>query len=185
LSQPDDELLYFDSEPILAWRCWRLGERRGKYRLLSITYPIAWRPLRPLRAHCVLRFKSGGLYANTGGGSLKDEDHGPAPERRHNCGIYGVKTPKQVDNWSNEKQGFVSVVGVVALWGRVLLHDGGYKAECAYPKALFPVVEQPKPAGAPLTMPMNDVLELLSVYEVPVSPVFRHRIPNLTYEGLS
>src|SRR6266511_4975191 len=62
----------------------------------------------------------------------------PHTALRHTCGIYATRTPDQAREWSSHfglDGRHQRVVGRVALWGRVLAHSGGWRAELAYPAA--------------------------------------------------
>ncbi len=104
------------TEPILAWRAWTLsGHRDGTGLRLR---PIAgsrrpWPPLRPARAACKrARFHS-------------------APEWACTCGLHATRTPDLLRRTRDP-----AVVGTVALWGRVIEHELGYRGEFAYPQRL-------------------------------------------------
>ncbi len=107
----------FVAEPIIGWRAWRLDPREGGYLLRSLTQDgRPWPAREPLRAAC-----------------LRGEAHGPAPALPCRCGIYAWRDPGslEVGRWARG-----SVLGTVALWGRVVEHDRGYRAELAYPQRL-------------------------------------------------
>jgi hypothetical protein len=103
-------------ETILAWRAWTLsGKRDGSDLLLR---PVAgrsrpWLPLKPAEAAC----KVGRMHA--------------APNVDCTCGLHGTHG---LDILRRTKS--PSVLGRVALWGRVVEHELGYRAEFAYPQRL-------------------------------------------------
>ncbi len=110
------------AEPILAWRIWRLSSDadRGLVdpTLESCVYGDAWAPLEPFAAACV--------------------DH-PAPKPACGCGIYAVTTHEAALEWARWAQSALPhpiVIGRVQLWGRVLPHSAGYRAELGYPYEL-------------------------------------------------
>ncbi len=104
------------SDPIDAWRTWTLrGSRDGtQVRLLPIAgtgHP--WPPRLPVRAEC-------------------------ARHRRHlapgidcTCGIHATHEPDPLRRTRDP-----AVLGTVALWGRVVEHELGYRAEHGYPQRL-------------------------------------------------
>jgi hypothetical protein len=103
-------------EPILAWRAWTLtGRSDGRHlRLRPVAGPrLPWPPMRPARAAC----KHGRIHR--------------APDLRCSCGLHGTRTAAPLRRTKNP-----TVVGTVALWGRVIEHDLGYRAEFAYPQRL-------------------------------------------------
>ena len=103
-------------EPIDAWRTWTLaGSRDGsKVRLL----PIAgdgrpWPPRRPASAACT-----------------RDRSH-HLPELVCTCGLHAVRGPDLLRRTRDP-----AVLGTVALWGRVIEHEDGFRAAFAYPQRL-------------------------------------------------
>lgn len=105
------------AEPVIGWRAWRLQPTIDGYVLRSLTQDEdPWPRRSPFHAHC-----------------LRHVNHGPAPGVSCVCGIYAWKEPSQLRGAARARP---SVVGTVALWGRVIEHDGGYRAEHAYPQRL-------------------------------------------------
>jgi hypothetical protein len=110
------------TEPILAWRIWRLRSDpdRGLVEPLleSCVYGDVWAPCEPFAAECA--------------------DH-PGPAPACGCGIYAVTTRETALQWARWAQSALPhpvVLGQVQLWGRVLPHSAGYRAELAYPYEL-------------------------------------------------
>lgn len=110
------------AEPILAWRIWRLrsDSDRGVVEPLleSCVYGDPWVPCEPFAAACV--------------------GH-PGPQPSCGCGIYAVTTREQALEWARWAQSALPhpiVIGQAQLWGRVLPHSVGYRAELAYPYEL-------------------------------------------------
>jgi hypothetical protein len=103
-------------EPIMAWRTWALtGKRDGTDLLLR---PVAgrsrpWRPLQPAEAVC----KHTRLHAS--------------PNIDCTCGLHGTHG---IDILRRTR--CPAVLGRVALWGRVIEHDFGFRAQFAYPQLL-------------------------------------------------
>jgi hypothetical protein len=105
------------AEPFLAWRTWALaGSRDGaEVRLMPIvggTHP--WPARVPNRASCALRRR-----------------HGEVPEVHCSCGLYGTDRDEVLRRTRSP-----AVLGRVALWGRIVEHTLGYRAEYAYPQRL-------------------------------------------------
>lgn len=100
--------------PIVGWRVWQ-WDSAG----LKSLNGEPWQPGKPLQAGC--------------------RDHAPghshdAPEFDCSCGIYAAKTLdhlRRTQFWH-----FGTVRGEVGLWGSVVQHEAGYRAEFAYPKTL-------------------------------------------------
>ena len=104
------------AEPIHAWRTWTLvGPRDGSWVRLA---PIAgdgrpWPPRRPAEASCIRR-----------------RSH-VRPELDCTCGLYAVESPDELRRTRDP-----AVLGTVALWGRIVEHEHGFRAALAYPQRL-------------------------------------------------
>jgi hypothetical protein len=116
-------------EPIKAWRIWFVvpeNKTSGELRLQSIVYGKLWEPKKIQKAHCH------GIMVPT---------HHEAPEEGHSCGIYAVKTHEEVDKYYRDPaykartnwMEIWRVVGQVAMWGKIVEGDRGYRAQYAYP----------------------------------------------------
>jgi hypothetical protein len=110
------------SEPILAWRIWRLrcDPDRGLVEpvLESCVYGDPWAAREAFAAAC--------------------SDH-PGPALACGCGIYAVTSRETALEWARWAQSALPhpiVIGRVQLWGRVLPYSAGYRAELAYPYEL-------------------------------------------------
>jgi hypothetical protein len=104
------------TEPITGWRTWTLAGSRdaGEVRLL----PIAgtgkpWPPRAGVRAECARR---------------RGHD---VPGADCTCGIHATHTTDPLRRTRDP-----AVLGRVSLWGRVLEHELGYRAEVGYPQRL-------------------------------------------------
>jgi hypothetical protein len=103
------------AEPIVAWRSWALTGRHDGTRLLL--RPVAgrrspWRPRELATATC----KRGGVFHE-------------APAIDCTCGLHASQT---LDILRRTK--CPAVLGRVALWGRVIEHELGYRARFGYPQ---------------------------------------------------
>jgi hypothetical protein len=104
-------------EPIVGWRVWRVDRR---HRLCSALRDEAWQPHRAFAAGC-------------------SSDHA-APDPRCTCGIYAVRRPQDARLYlvgRNSPEAVHRVLGRVALWGRVVEYERGWRAERAYPSRLW------------------------------------------------
>jgi hypothetical protein len=103
------------SEPVLAWRAWSLtGTDRAGYLLRPIAGRAnPWPQRRAARATCWWP-------------QLHD-----APAESCRCGLHAVHEERLL-RWTRSP----AVIGTVALWGRVIEHDLGFRAEFAYPQRL-------------------------------------------------
>ena len=110
------ETLPASLEPVQAWRCWTLwGSRDGsRVRLTPIAGDgRAWPVGRPASAACI-----------------RDRTH-LVPQLSCTCGLYAVPDPDQLRRARDP-----AVLGTVALWGRIVEHERGFRAELAYPQRL-------------------------------------------------
>jgi len=101
-------------EAVTAWRGWSLTEVDGELRLSSLTRPEVWTPRAPHAASC-------------------PKGRSPIPQRRCRCGIYAAVTPEALAGLRSLPGG---VVGEVSLWGRVIEHGRGFRAQLGYPARL-------------------------------------------------
>jgi hypothetical protein len=101
-------------EAVTAWRGWSLVEVAGELRLSSLTRPEIWTPRAPHAASCA-------------------KGRTPTPQRRCRCGVYAAVSPEALVGLQSLPGG---VVGEVSLWGRVIEHGRGYRAEVGYPARL-------------------------------------------------
>jgi hypothetical protein len=127
-----EAVIRFGSEPILGWRAWRVRYLDGLPEALeSIAQPLGWPGRKPMRAHCLYAWRKRRLWNHHA-----VSGHGTTPALEHTCGIYATRTPEQARSWSGHfgRDGQDQrVIGRVALWGRVLVHSSGWRAELAYP----------------------------------------------------
>ena len=110
-------------EPIRAWRIWRIGEGAV---LESPIYGDRWLPGEAFTAEC--------------------PNH-PRPTPACGCGVYAVTTRERALEWAEWARASLPyrvVLGTVNLWGRVLPHLAGYRAERAYPYELELLEDEPE-----------------------------------------
>lgn len=124
------------AQPVLAWRSWLVVERSGELRLRSVVFPSIWQPGRELAAECLHERRRR---------LVRPWSASPCAEpvaKGCDCGIYASKTLdtaiyylryRRVD----ERCCLVRAVGVVALWGRVVECEDGWRGERAYPMRLY------------------------------------------------
>ncbi len=109
-------------EPVLGWRVWRLERRDdGSLTLLAVMRSDEWPAREAARARC---------HAHPGT---------PAPSGSCSCGLYAATSPEALAA-SQVFTGATSVVGAVAMWGTVVEHARGARAEISYPARLRLVV---------------------------------------------
>lgn len=123
-------------EAIVGFRAWRLTFNNGVSTLHSMYAQQEWTPHTALDAECKAR-----AY----GRPFDQEDTAAAHRENCRCGIYSFRSPTQLgfEVWSlppsimGETFGYV-VAGEVYLWGRVHVHERGYRADHAKIACLYP-----------------------------------------------
>lgn len=102
-------------EAISGWRRWSV-EMFGD--VLMSNNRVKWPPYEKLKAECKAQFgaECRGVHCD--------------------CGIYAYKQRTDVEQGENQPSAVTHVWGEVWLWGRVVEHTNGYRAQFAYPKAL-------------------------------------------------
>jgi preprotein translocase subunit YajC len=83
------------------------------------------------------------------------------PQANCTCGIYAVKTLDHFRSAGYERFG---ICGEVFLWGKVVEHELGYRAQLAYPKNLFLSLD-----ALPFTLAeIRSRLEMLTTYRIDI-----------------
>jgi hypothetical protein len=123
--------------PVVGYRVWQWDA----VGLKSLNGEL-WVPRQPLSAVC--RADRSGSIA----GLSKATHVGELPCFTCSCGIYAAKT---VEHLHHCGYGKVAVRGEVNLWGRVVEHARGWRAQFAYPRSLFLV-----PATIPFSLSQID-----------------------------
>jgi len=116
------------TEPIEGWRAWRLHRTdAGALRIAPTTPRSDWEPGVPIHATCSGSHTREYMIYNP---ELAKFHRSPEPGCT--CGIHAMKGPERLRH-ANRAAG---VVGTIAMWGRVIEHTKGYRAEFAYPARL-------------------------------------------------
>jgi hypothetical protein len=140
-------------EPIVGWRAWRVARHGEDLVLLSGVYDVRWEPGHEVSASC----HAGRRHA--------------APTRRCRCGVYAVREPAGAVRYligRDEREVVHRVIGQVALWGRVIEGDGGWRAEHAYPVRIWVPLARTNGHEAPAM----EVLLGLERYGVPLETAY-------------
>lgn len=116
---------------LTGWRLWRIKEHLGVPELCPvwIDHAPAWPGRQPASAQCLID----PVASRRSSCSL-------APTRECGCGLYAYRLRTPVGPEFNYAKGDLWdrwAGGRVALWGRLLEHQAGYRAEYAYPLSLF------------------------------------------------
>jgi hypothetical protein len=121
LPKPQETLV----SPIIGWRRWSVPVFADK--LLS-NNRTEWKPLEKLCAECKIP-KGPSIADPAGQGAICKGVHCV-------CGIYAYKSQADTEHGENAPTDDLRVYGEVYLWGRVIEHEHGYRAQYAYPKSL-------------------------------------------------
>jgi len=127
--------------PIIGHRVWR-WDAAG----LSSLNGKRWPPRQPLAAKC-------------GAGNAHDA-HEP-PQASCTCGVYASKSREHLRKIGLDRYG---VLGEVNLWGTVVEHELGWRAQLAYPKSLV----LPPELIPSSTKEMESRLEALAAYDIDI-----------------
>ena len=128
-------------EPIVGWRQWKF---MYPHFLANLGNDTIYVPREKIEAHCE--------QYSTIGTSVLPKDHGEqqAPHLTCTCGIYAYKEkPRLLREIRNKMtipaiySGLRLVYGEINLWGKVIEHEDGYRAQFGYPKRLWctPAIE--------------------------------------------
>ena len=104
-------------EPVEGWRAWVLDRVDGALALRSVTRTDHWPARSAMVATCV--FHRGRTV----------------PDEHCMCGLYAASSPEQLAR-SGVLGGGISVVGTVAMWGRLIEYTLGARSRLAYPSRL-------------------------------------------------
>ena len=110
--------------PVVGWRVWRL-DAAGLRSLNG----EPWSPGKPLAARC--RAASYGTIVGRAG-TARDA-HEP-PQVECTCGLYAARSREDLRSMGCP---IYAIRGEVYLWGTVVEHELGFRAQFAYPKSLF------------------------------------------------
>jgi hypothetical protein len=110
--------------PVVGYRVWQWNATG-----LKSLNGEPWLPGRPLAAGC--RVATRGTIV--GRGDATRNAHEP-PHSACTCGVYAAKNLEHLRQFGYERRG---IYGEVYLWGTVVEHRLGWRAQFAYPKSLF------------------------------------------------
>jgi hypothetical protein len=99
---------------LIGWRVWCVTRRRDNFRLASVIRDQVW----PADGETIARCESGHA----------------APDEHCACGIHAAREPAAILSYlrgRDEPATVARVLGRVQLWGRVIEHEAGWRAERA------------------------------------------------------
>ncbi|MGA9861488.1 MAG: hypothetical protein WBQ19_05190, partial [Terriglobales bacterium] len=111
--------------PIIGYRVWK-WEKTGLKSLCG----ERWKPSQLLAARC----RASVVVGHIAGRAEAVHDAHEPPQTNCTCGVYAVKTLHHFRSAGYERYG---IHGEVYLWGTVVEHELGWRAQFAYPKTLF------------------------------------------------
>lgn len=132
VQRPDD-----DTVPIVAWRCWNVDREILQRPLLrSLNDGYIWPTHAPLVAKCdvVVDTLRENADPKTEGKSPRELPHAPEDivVLDCTCGIWTTRTHEELTHAAHGE-----IYGLVALWGKIVPHEHGYRGQRAYPLALI------------------------------------------------
>ena len=110
--------------PIVGYRVW-IWDTTGLKSLCA----KRWHPGQALEARC----KASAVVGTIAGRTETANDSHDAPKANCTCGVYAAKTFDHFRKGGYERYG---IHGEVYLWGKVVEHELGYRAQFAYPRNL-------------------------------------------------
>lgn len=121
-----DELpLVVQTDPIVGYRVWRVSNTSGSLMLRSLSMSYMWKVTNT--AECL---PPGSPRAFFGGGPIqRHEEDSPGVDCA--CGFYCQLPDKPISEWESQVRSMVRAVGEVALSGRVIQCERGFKAQHA------------------------------------------------------
>ena len=122
-------------EPIVGWRLWNF---MYPHFLANLGNDTIYVPREKIEARCEQVSTIGTLVLG------KDPSEQQAPHLTCTCGIYAYKEkPRLLREIGKTNSGLRLVYGEINLWGKVIEHEDGYRAQFGYPKRLWctPAIE--------------------------------------------
>jgi hypothetical protein len=174
------------AQAVVGYRAWRVTAHEsidprwpyvprgkcGKYRLFSLTHAQRWPTLEALEAECRKYRVSGARHRPPG-----------APKVNCCCGTYafkGVQAHRVMSHLAHDEV----AIGEVNLWGRLIEHLYGWRAQYAYPRRLV-LLSAPVPPRrrskwvSRLAAMANDLADYgvpVSVVTIDVKRIFDHEV---------
>jgi hypothetical protein len=122
---------------ITGWRAWSILRLAGETRLKAISWNALWPAKEKMVARCINNLAvpdQNGIARQI----LQEEDwRKQSPAADCCCGLWAFPDAETLMAMLRESYCGVAVVGTVDLWGRVIEHSNGYRAQYGYPKELW------------------------------------------------
>ena len=172
--------------PEIGWRVWLVVAHTPDRLALhsAVQAKVEWPMRQALRAECrrLVAHESAGVVA-VGGPAHAAPDELCGHGGGHGCGIYATKS---AEDCADYLKGFYSptqvrgaavvhrILGKVALWGRVIEAERGWRAEYGYPAEIWIPPTLHVASGREIgttrapTLPLGRIADLLGGYGVPV-----------------
>lgn len=112
----------FGTEPLLGYRGWHVvdaGDGTG-LALKSLHVSYLWH--REVEAFC---HQQAMMFQR------REHAGKVSPDPSCSCGIYAQLPEHPLTEWNQAKQGHISASGTIAMWGRIIQCERGYKAQYA------------------------------------------------------
>jgi hypothetical protein len=135
------------TRPVLGWRVWVVTETEEGPRLGSVIHEGVWAPGKTALAVCR---RHEDVFAEV----LPAHE---VPSAACTCGFHAARDPADAFAYlrgRDERATICRIMGEVALWGRLVETERGWRASCAYPARLY--------------VPEDDIAAALRTYDVPV-----------------
>lgn len=150
-------------EPVIGWRVWRAVQTAEGMVLLSAFRKQAWPHARQFGALCdAFRFPWRQRHA--------------APQEKCDCGIHALSLDRMAHEYAKLHASglYFPVLGTVALWGKVIVTEHGWRGECAYPQQLFvPELDRRRHVARRLAESLDGYLVPVHILETPVDKLER------------
>lgn len=121
MSNPKQIIVPDYLSPVVGYRAWEWNSM-GLFSICN----IPWEPGEANKAHCIMTRNGPGWISP----SATFDHHSPSEECT--CGLYAAKNLQHLDSLGYLKHRVIH--GEVNLWGKIIEHRAGYRAEYAYPK---------------------------------------------------
>ena len=118
-------------DPVVGWRVWDCLVEDGLLR--SVFQDDVWPAGERFEARCR---RQAAIY-------IAGRECSTAPRAACCCGIYAAHNQDDLSSFSRYEKTWgtrnqaVEVVGTVSLWGHIIQHEAGWRAQYAYPYALW------------------------------------------------